>query len=256
MKTLHDCQLYTFIDTAYLAQRSMETVARQLCDGGSDLIQLRAKHASREEVRQWAERILPITEQAGVGLVINDHWPVALAIGAPFCHLGQEDFFDAGYSQVTQLFPADAKTQLGLSSHAPAQAERAVRAGAAYLGIGPVFATPTKATAQPVTLEYVRWAAQHLTVPWFAIGGITLTNLEQVLSAGARRICVVSAILNSSNIVKTCQEFNDRLKQVRIHQTQPAATPATRTAQAAVSLANLQTGQSSLAGGSGKLRPH
>jgi thiamine-phosphate pyrophosphorylase len=98
-----------------------------------------------------------------------------------------------------------------LSSHAPEQAERAVAAGAAYVAIGPVYATGTKPSARPVTLEYVRWATAHVSIPWFAIGGINLQNLDDVLAAGARRICVVSAILNAPDLVQACQAFKARL---------------------------------------------
>jgi thiamine-phosphate pyrophosphorylase len=86
-----------------------------------------------------------------------------------------------------------------------------VAAGADYVAIGPVFATGTKPTAQPVTLDYVRWAAVQVRMPWFAIGGITLDNLAQVLAAGAMRVCVVSAILNAPDIAAECRKFKDRL---------------------------------------------
>ena len=82
MKPLADCKLYTFVDTAYLHGRAPEMVAQQLCDGGSDLIQLRAKNSSPEEITALAEKILPITRRAGVGLVINDYLEIAQAIGA------------------------------------------------------------------------------------------------------------------------------------------------------------------------------
>jgi thiamine-phosphate pyrophosphorylase len=212
MKPLADCRLYAFVDTNYLRGRTPESMARQLCDGGADLIQLRAKQAPAETIQRMAQAILPITRAAGVGLVINDHYPVAQQVGADFCHLGQEDFFGAGYSQVAELRNAPSAPGIGLSSHAPEQAKRALAAGADYLGIGPVFATGTKPEASPVTLEYVRWAARHLTIPWFAIGGISLANLEQVLEAGAKRICVVSAILCEENPASVCR----RLKQCLI----------------------------------------
>lgn len=211
MKALTDCRLYTFIDFTYLGDRSPETVAQQLCDGGSDIIQLRAKKLLPREIRRVAERILPIVHRAGIPLVINDYPEAALQSGADYCHLGQEDFFEAGHHQVSELLPPGAIQKIGLSSHAPEQAKRAVAAGASYLGIGPVFHTPTKPEAAAATLDYVRWAATHLTLPWFAIGGIKLENLDQVLQAGARRICVVSAILNAPDVVKACQTFQKRL---------------------------------------------
>jgi thiamine-phosphate pyrophosphorylase len=245
---LPDCLLFAFVDTAYLRGRSPETLAAQLCAGGADLIQLRAKEAARGGVLEMARAILPICQAAGVGLVIND-WPdVAREAGAPLCHLGQEDFFDAGYTQVRQIAqpaqvaqalvqtelashpaspgraePSPARAEdlgvsahalplaVGLSTHAPAQAERAVSAGADYIAIGPVFATGTKPGAVPVTLDYVRWAAGHIRIPWFAIGGITPRNLDAVLEAGARRVCVVSAILDAPDVQRACREFKNRL---------------------------------------------
>lgn len=206
MRPLADCRLYTFVDTAYLNGRLPAEIAKELCDGGSDLIQLRAKNATREEVLRLAETILPIAQDAGVWFVINDFPDIAREIGAPLCHLGQEDFFDAGHRHARE-FPV----QLGLSTHAPEQAQRAIAAGPAYVAIGPVYATGTKPTAKPVTLDYVRWAAANVAIPWFAIGGVNLQTLDAVLEAGARRVCVVSAILNAPSISQSCRQFRARL---------------------------------------------
>ena len=211
MKPLADCRLYAFVDTAYLHGRVPEIVVQQLCDGGADLIQLRAKNSSPDEVRQMAKAILPVTRRANVGLVINDHLEIAREVGADFCHLGQEDFFDAGHTHVSQLSTLNSQLKIGLSTHSPDQAKRALAAGADYIAVGPVYATGTKPAAKPVTLEYVRWAAMNVTIPWFAIGGINLENLGDVLAAGAKRICVVSAILNATDVTKTCAEFSRRL---------------------------------------------
>jgi thiamine-phosphate pyrophosphorylase len=247
MKPIADCRLYAFVDTGYLRGRPPEQIAQALCDGGADLIQLRAKGLPVEVVRSLAESVLPITQRAGVGLVINDHYAVARSVGAPLCHLGQEDFFEHGYTHASQLAegtapdslatragisdparcaPAESASRppaidappvchppplLGLSTHAPQQARRAIAAGAAYLAMGPVYATGTKPGARPVTIEYVRWAAGNVRLPWFAIGGINIETLDAVLAAGARRVCVVSAILDAPDIVRACQAFKDRL---------------------------------------------
>ncbi len=211
MKPLLDCQLYAFIDTAYLNGRNPEEIARQLCHGGADLIQLRAKQSSPDEIKHLAKRILPILRNSGVGLVLNDHPDITAQIGADFVHLGQEDFFDSGHAHARELHGSSSTFGVGLSSHSPAQAIRAIAAGADYVAVGPVFATGTKPSAQPVTLEYVRWAATNITVPWFAIGGINLHNVDDVLAAGARRICVVSAILNAPDIALACRDFRRKL---------------------------------------------
>jgi len=224
MKPLSACRLYAFVDTAYLHGRAPAEVARQLCEGGADLVQYRAKSDSVESVRRVAEQLLPVTRAAGVHLVINDHWLLARELDAPICHLGQEDFFEAGFTHKSELpratdtpgtAPASAAPSplLGLSSHAPEQARRAVAAGADYVAVGPVFPTGTKPGRPAVTLEYVRWAAANLPTPWFAIGGITLDNLESVLEAGAERVCVVSAILNHPDIAGICREFRRRLPE-------------------------------------------
>ncbi len=226
MKPLRECLLCAFVDTVYLHGRAPAAVAQQLCDGGADLIQLRAKQSPPEEVRRLAEAILPVTCRAGIGLVINDYPALAQELGAEFCHLGQEDFFGAGYTHVSQLAkamkldaphcgrqPASAPHfGIGLSSAAPEQAARAIAAGADYLGVGPVYPTGTKPAARPVTLEYVRWAAANVQIPWFAIGGITPDNVDEVVAAGAQRICVVSAILNAPDLAAACRKLKDRLR--------------------------------------------
>jgi thiamine-phosphate pyrophosphorylase len=203
--------LYTFIDTAYLAGRSPEALATQLCEGGADLIQLRAKDLSFDRVHQMAATVQPITSRFGVRLVINDCFDIATEVNAELCHLGQEDFFDSGYSSVDQLKQGKLSPGVGLSTHSPEQAQRAVKAGADYIAVGPVFATGTKPSASPVGLKYVRWAAANIRIPWFAIGGITLKNIDEVLAAGARRIAVVSAILRAPDVTGACQEFKQRL---------------------------------------------
>ncbi|MBC8326482.1 MAG: thiamine phosphate synthase [Verrucomicrobia subdivision 3 bacterium] len=210
MKPLADCRLYAFVDSAYLHDHTPVDLAQQLCDGGADLIQLRAKDWPEEKIRQTAEAIIPITRAAGIPLVINDHWQIATDLEAEICHLGQEDYFESSAPPQPSTFIP----QLGLSTHAPEQAARAMETNAAYFAVGPVFPTPTKPGRPGVTLEYVRWAAAHIDRPWFAIGGITLENIDSVLEAGARRICVVSAILNAPDVAHACQQFRERLASV------------------------------------------
>ena len=211
MKPLEQCFLYGFVDSAYLDDRDPLELCRQLCDGGADLVQLRAKDWPIDNIARLAKRLVSITDRAGVRLVINDHPQLATEAGAPVAHLGQEDFFDAGHRHVDEVKPSGSALELGLSSHAPEQARRACEAGADYVAIGPVFATPTKPGRPPVTLDYVRWAAANLDRPWFAIGGIDLENLDDILSAGARRVCVVSEILRAPDVAGACRQFKERL---------------------------------------------
>lgn len=212
MKPLSQTRLYTFIDTGYLDDRDPIELTRMLCDSGADLVQLRAKGASPDQVLRLAERIQPVCEAADVWFVLNDHPRLALQVGAPICHLGQEDFFDGGYTTAEQVRGCPPEMLLGLSTHAPEQAKRALRTGPDYIAIGPVYATPTKPGRPPVTLDYVRWAKGHVGIPWFAIGGIHQGNLDEVLEAGARRVCVVSAILRAPDPAAACRDFAGRLE--------------------------------------------
>ena len=208
IRPLDECFLYTFVDAGYLHGRQPAELCEQLCRGGSDIIQLRAKDWSPEQVESAARDLLPVTRRHRVNLVINDHPGIARRIGADLCHLGQEDFFDAGHSHASSF----GEVKLGLSTHAPEQARRALAADPAYIAIGPVYPTGTKPAAAAVTLKYVQWASENVKIPWFAIGGIDLNRLPEVLAAGAKRVCVVSAILNASDIAGECARFRAALR--------------------------------------------
>lgn len=213
MKPLADCRLYTFVDAGYLNKNDPVEIARQLIDGGADILQLRAKDWSKDRIQSTAESLLQITESAQVPLVVNDHPDIASATGAQYYHQGQEEFFgETGESRLEA--EADHTSKLGLSTHSPTDAQRAMQTQAAYLAAGPIHPTPTKPGRPGVGLGYIRWAAAQIDRPWFAIGGITLENVDDVLAAGARRICIVSAILNAPDISRACQQFRERLASV------------------------------------------
>ena len=105
---------------------------------------------------------------------------------------------------------------IGISTHALAEAQAAERDGADYIGVGPVFETKSKVdVVDPVGLEYVREVVAHTTIPFVAIGGIKLHNVEDVLAAGATRICVISAIVGAEQIQETAQAFSQKIKEAR-----------------------------------------
>jgi thiamine-phosphate pyrophosphorylase len=151
--------------------------------GGVDLVQLREKQLSDGALLTVLEEARAVTRRLGVPLVVNDRPDLAVLVGADFVHVGQDDL------------PVEAVRRfglpVGLSTHSP---EELVRAEADYVGLGPVYSTPTKEGRPAVGLEYVRHAAAHARVPWFAVGGVDETNVADVVAAGARRIAVVRAI--------------------------------------------------------------
>ena len=209
-KCLTDCHLYGFIDTAYLQNQNLATVARELIEGGVDVLQVRAKrnsHAQRVEIGVSA---VSIAAEYKIPVIINDDIEAAFETGADGLHLGQEDWENLG----GRAERADRLAQMrivGLSTHSLEQALRAERDGADYVGVGPVFPTATKPGVKPVGLELVRQVAEQVKIPFFAIGGITLDNIDEVIAAGATRVAVVSALLRSPDVRGAAANFRRKL---------------------------------------------
>ncbi len=160
--------------------------------GGVDVFQLRDKHASDSELLAAAAEARALCAEAGALFVVNDRPDLALEAGADGVHVGQSDGSVAAARAV--IGP---ERIVGRSTHEPAQL--AAAAGADYVAVGPVHATPTKPGRPAAGLAYVRHAAAHAAVPWFAIGGIDAQNVEAVAAAGARRIVVVRAIAEAAD---------------------------------------------------------
>jgi thiamine-phosphate pyrophosphorylase len=203
MKTIHDALLYGILDLRYVSPANVERVALQMMEGGVDLLQLRAKNHSEAEIERLAARLAPITESAGIPLILNDCPQLVPAVGAQGAHVGQEDFSvaDARWRAGRALGPGVTLPIIGKSTHSLSQAAAAEQEGADYIGFGPLFATPTKPGRPAIGLQEVREAQAQARIPIFCIGGIKLHNLETVIAAGARRVVIVSAILQAADIV-------------------------------------------------------
>lgn len=137
-----------------------------------------------------------MTRQTDALFIINDHIDLALAVGADGVHIGQDDL---PLSKVRELVGPD--LLVGVSTHSPAQAQAAVKGGADYIGVGPLFATRTKIdVCDPVGLDYLDYVVKNLEIPFVAIGGIKEHNLADVVKAGARTIALVTEIVGNTNI--------------------------------------------------------
>ncbi len=169
--------------------------------GGVDVVQIRDKQLADGALLAALADAREVTRRLGVPLVVNDRPDLAVLAAADCVHVGQDDL------------PVEAVASFGLpvgqSTHAPAEIDAA--GDVAYIGVGPVYATPTKAGRPPVGLELVRYAARHAQVPWFAIGGIDATNVRDVVAAGARRIAVVRAIGDSPDPERAAAELRAAL---------------------------------------------
>ena len=203
------CRLYGFVDSAYLAGRKPEKVARMLVDGGADIIQLRAKNESRDEILAAAKTILPITRPAGVPLIINDYPDITEQVGADGVHLGQEDLARKSFAEVRGQLGAE--KIIGVSTHSLEQALAAEKLGADYIGVGPIFPTGTKPGRTAVGLELIRQVAAVVKIPFVCIGGINPSNVVQVKAAGANWIAAVSAILCAEDVALAAQQLQSTM---------------------------------------------
>jgi thiamine-phosphate pyrophosphorylase len=184
-------------------------VARDLVAGGVDILQVRAKERTHAERVDIGLRVVSAAFPYHVPVIIDDDIEAAFETGADGVHLGQED-----WAAIPREQRADRLANMrivGISTHSLEQALTAERDGASYIGVGPVFPTATKPGARSVGTDLVRQVAAQVKVPFFAIGGITLDNISQVLEAGATRVAVVSAILRASDATEASAEFKKRL---------------------------------------------
>jgi thiamine-phosphate pyrophosphorylase len=170
-----------------VCDRRSEDFLRAALRGGVDVLQLRDKHATDDEVLAAATVFRRVAAEAGALFIVNDRPDLAAAAGADGVHVGQDD---ASVDEARAVVGAD--RIVGRSTHSPAQI--AAAGPVDYIAVGPVHATPTKPGRPAVGLELVRHAAAHAPDPWFAIGGIDPDTVGAVVAAGARRIVVVRAL--------------------------------------------------------------
>ncbi len=206
-KRFNDKKLYLVTDRSNFSCHNdfLNAVAAAL-EGGVSVIQLREKTASTREFIGLGKKVRELCALYDAIFIVNDRVDIAQAINADGVHLGQEDMD----IQNARKILGEASI-IGISTHSPEQASIAVESGADYIGVGPVYSTPTKPGRPSVGLEYVKWASGNVDIPWFAIGGINRENLQDVISAGAEKVAVVRAIINAEKPDKTASEFLELL---------------------------------------------
>jgi thiamine-phosphate pyrophosphorylase len=185
-KKLAAARLYLIGDAA-----ALERVLDGALAGGVDLVQLRSRQ-SRAALREAALPLIARCHAAGALLIVNDDPVLAAELDADGVHLGQDDVAVAAAREIVGR-----DRLIGLSTHSEAQIDAAE--GVDYIGVGPVWATPTKPDYEPVGLELVRYAAERARMPFFAIGGIDSSNAGRVFAAGANGISVVRAICEAND---------------------------------------------------------
>jgi thiamine-phosphate pyrophosphorylase len=206
MRALDECRLYGIIDLAYVEASEIVRVAGEMIEGGVGLIQLRGKGKSLDELAGYAARLHELTSRSFTPLIVNDHAEIARRVPVEGVHVGQDD----DLIEVARR-KAGRSVLIGESTHSLEQALAAQRAGADYIGFGPIFATPTKPDYPPIGLADIRRVHAEVSLPIFCIGGINVDNLQSVIDAGAKRVVMVSALLKAHSIVDYARCATDML---------------------------------------------
>lgn len=204
-------ELYVLTGTKFTAGKDHFQIITDVLESGCRIIQLREKNMSDRDLFYFAKRLRELTELFNAYLIINDRIDIALAVQADGVHLGQDDIpIDVARKIIGQ------KKIIGQSTHSVFQAIRAQESGADYIGAGPVFETHTKEdVCSPVGIEFIEKISRYkekINIPFYAIGGIKLNNIDKVIKAGASRVAVVTAIITADNVKETTKEFLKKLR--------------------------------------------
>jgi thiamine-phosphate pyrophosphorylase len=185
-------------------------IVEKALQGGLTLVQYREKEANDLVRLDCATKLAELCHRYGALFLVNDRVDLALAVNADGVHLGQTDM---PISIARQILGHD--RIIGRSTTNPTEMAKAIDEGADYIGVGPVYETPTKAGKAAAGLEYVEYAAKNATVPWYAIGGIDNSNIHDVINAGAKQVAVVRAIMGADNPTESTGELLSRIEGFR-----------------------------------------
>ena len=172
----------------------LEALLRAALTGGADVVQLREKELGRSEIERAAETFRRVADTFSALFILNDNPELARHCDADGVHVGQDD---VSAERARELLGSDAI--VGLSTHSEEQIAASAERPVDYISVGPIWETPTKEGRPAVGLGLIEHAAQHAPHPFFAIGGIDPSNAEQVVEAGAERLCAVRAIRDSAD---------------------------------------------------------
>jgi thiamine-phosphate pyrophosphorylase len=204
---LDQAQLYGILDLAYVSEHEALDVARHILAGGVQVLQLRAKHQTPERILPLACKLSSLCRASGTPFIVNDHPHLVPECHAQGAHVGQDDL---SVAEARKLAGKDAI--VGKSTHSLVQARAALQEQPDYIGFGPLFATRTKPDYTPIGMDEILRVQEAVSIPVFCIGGIHLGNLREVVAAGARRVVIVSGILQAENPQAYCKECRHVLK--------------------------------------------
>lgn len=210
-QTILDTDLYCLTAEKFSCGRSNTEVVRAMLEAGVRLVQYREKEKKSGEMLEECREIRQMTRDAGAAFIVNDHIDLALMVGADGVHIGQEDF---PVEAVRRLVGEE--MAIGLSTHSPEQAQAAVKSGADYIGVGPIFRTFTKDdVVDPVGFEYLDYVVGNMDIPFVAIGGIKGHNVAEVVRRGARCVAMVTEIVEAENISEKITALRNAMQSAK-----------------------------------------
>lgn len=204
---MRDFRLYVILDADVCkAHGDIEEIARKIILGGAEMLQLRAKHLPDRQVLTLGQTIWRLAGKAKTLFILNDRADLAFALDADGVHLGQNDL------PVKEARKILGKNKIiGFSTHSVEQAEQAETLGADYLSIGPIFATALKPEVLPLTAKIIAQVKDKVSLPFVAVGGINLDNLDEILQQGTQRVAVCRAIITAKDVLSATKQFRQKL---------------------------------------------
>ncbi len=198
---------YTFLHHKKIsAGHTLSDIATKLRDSGADIIQFRDKHSNKDSILECAFLLRKLLWNPDVLFILNDYLDIAKIVDCDGVHLGQND---TSIEVARKILGKD--KIIGLSCHNLKQALLAQEKGVDYIGIGPIFPTPTKPEYKAIGPDIIKQLKKKIKIPFFLIGGITRYKIDQLLSLGAKRIAVCRAVLKAKNIPSAVKYFSEQL---------------------------------------------
>ncbi len=203
--------LYCITAEQYSNGKNNIEVVHSMLRGGAKVIQYREKTKSMREKFVECLEIRKLTSDYNATFIINNDVALAIAVGSCGLHIGQDDL---PISEVRKIVPSN--MIIGLSTHNKVQATTALKEGADYIGVGPIYHTQTKTDVCPaVGLEYLEYVIKNIDLPYVAIGGIKEHNIDEVLKCGAKTVCMVTEIVGSDDIENVVKRNIERIKNYK-----------------------------------------
>lgn len=198
--------LYAVTDRSWTGRQTLYEQIEEALKGGVTMVQLREKSLNEEEFAEEAVKVRELCHRYRVPLIINDDVRVAIKCGADGVHVGMED---TPVAEIRKRAGDD--FIIGATAKTVEQAQAAERAGADYLGVGAVFPSPTKKNAVRITTEQLKEICSSVSIPAVAIGGISLSNVQEIDGGGMSGVAVVSAVFAAKDIAKAAADLKKKI---------------------------------------------